>query len=161
MTTHGPLLDLYRTLDKSATLQDGERGEVLRDLHARAAEIKRDAQRLIDAIEAAAFDHIVATQQDIQLSETARWTIGKDKKVKSIDDTAILHAILHATQGDVERLTTGANGVLGSQPWKPATVKQIIGEEEFNRLFKTEYSEQLRLKVIDDNSMMSRRYAKD
>ena len=153
MTTHGPLLDLYRTLDKSATLQDSERSEVLRDLHTRAAEIKRDAQRLIDAIEAAAFDHIVATGTDIQLSETARWTIGKDKKVKSLDDTAILHAILEATQGDVERLTTGANGVLGSQPWKPATVKQIIGAERFEELFRTEYSEQLRLKVVDEHAI--------
>ena len=153
MTTHGPLIDLHRTLDRVTDLREGERSEVLRDLHARAAEIKRDAQRLIDAIEAAAFDHIVATGQDIQLSETARWTIGKDKKVKSLDDTAILHAILEATQGDVARLTTGANGVLGSQPWKPATVKQIIGAEAFERLFKTEYSEQLRLKVVDEHAI--------
>jgi len=43
--------------------------------------------------------------------------------------------------------------VLGSQPWKPATVKSIIGTEAFERLFKTTYDETLKLKVIDDTHL--------
>jgi len=151
--THGHLIDLNRQLLDIPRLPDEARGERLRELHEQATSWMLQCKNLLTTIEAAAFEHISATRQDIPLGPDRRWTIGKDKKTKSLDDTAILHAILEATQGDVGRLTTGPEGVLGSQPWKPATVKGIIGTEAFERLFKTTYDETLKLKVIDDTHL--------
>jgi len=151
--THGHLIDLNRQLLDVPRLPDEVRGERLRELHEQATSWMLQCKNLLTTIEAAAFEHISTTHEDIQLGPDRRWTIGKDKKTKSLDDTAILHAILEATQGDVGRLTTGPDGVLGSQPWKPATVKSIIGTEAFERLFKTTYDETLKLKVIDDTHL--------
>ena len=151
--THGHLIDLNRQLLDVPRLPDEVRGERLRELHEQATSWMLQCKNLLTTIEAAAFEHISTTREDIPLGPDRRWTIGKDKKTKSLDDTAILHAILEATQGDVARLTTGPDGVLGSQPWKPATVKGIIGTEAFERLFKTTYDETLKLKVIDDTHL--------
>ena len=151
--THGHLIDINRQLLDVPKLPDEARGERLRELHEQATSWMLQCKNLLTTIEAAAFEHISATHEDIPLGPDRRWTIGKDKKTRSLDDTAILHAILEATQGDVGRLTTGPDGVLGSQPWKPATVKSIIGTEAFERLFKTTYDETLKLKVIDDTHL--------
>ena len=57
---------------------------------------------------------------------------------KSIDDQEILMAILEAGNGNMELLTTGAGGMLGSQPWKSGAVRALIGDAKFNKLFTTE-----------------------
>ncbi len=57
---------------------------------------------------------------------------------KSIDDQEILMAILEAGNGNMEMLTTGAGGMLGSQPWKSGAVRALIGDAKFNKLFTTE-----------------------
>ena len=112
-------------------------GEQLRELHgaAKAAQVRLRA--LITLIELSCIEHIEATGKDIELEDGKRWYIGNDKRVKAIDDTMILQAILEASGGDVMKLTTGEFGVLASSPWKNGAVKNLIGQAKFDQLFTT------------------------
>lgn len=118
-------------------------GDQLRVLHSTAKSHAAKLRELIAAIEAAAIEHIEATGEDIALEDGKRWYIGVKKKVAPIDDTAIAHAILKATEGDVGRFTTGADGVLCANPWKQGAVKSIVGVETFATLFTTTIEKEL------------------
>ncbi len=109
----------------------------LRELHSTVRSHLAQLRELLVQVELAAIEHIEATGEDIELNDGKRWYVGSEKKVKGKDDTAILHAILRAVEGDVERLTTGADGVLASSPWKHGAVKALLGQEQFDTLFET------------------------
>ncbi len=109
----------------------------LRELHSAVRSQIGKMRELLAQVEAAAIEHIEATGEDIDLGDGKRWYVGSEKKIKSKDDSAILHAILQAVEGDVGRLTTGADGVLASSPWKHGAVRNLIGQEQFDALFET------------------------
>ena len=117
--------------------------ELLREVmsHAKSqASVLRDLTR---HIEQAIIEHIETTGLDIELLDGKRWYVGKDKIIKSNDDTAVMHAVLDATGGDVAKFTTGADGVLASSPWKFGAVKTLLGEDRFATLFTTTYKTSL------------------
>ncbi len=109
----------------------------LRELHSSVRCHLAQLRELLKQVEEVAIEHIEATGEDIDLGDGKRWYVGSEKKVRGKDDTAILHAILAAVEGDVGRLTTGADGVLASSPWKHGAVKSLIGQEQFDALFET------------------------
>lgn len=148
-TSHGYLVDAEHTLARIGSLPESGRPEALLRIHRQVAEIKRQAQAMIGMIEAAVKDHILTTGVDIEIDENSRWYVAPKKTTKSIDDSAIAHAVLKAAEGDLGKFTTGPDGVLCSQPWKAATVRKLIGEDAFDQLFKTEVTTELVLKVFD------------
>lgn len=72
---------------------------------------------------------------DIIISDTERLYVGTNRTTKSIDDQGILMAVLESANGNLELITTGAGGVLASQPWKYGAVKALIGESKCHGLF--------------------------
>lgn len=118
-------------------------GDGLRALHSHAKACGARLREIVAAIEAAAIEHIQATGNDIELEDGKRWYVATKKKVTARDDSDVLRAVLWATGGDVARLTTGADGVLASSPWKQGTIKSIVGAEKFEALFATTYETDL------------------
>jgi len=98
----------------------------------------RQARELMAGVDAAIIDYMTLNQCDLQISETERLYVGTTRVTKSVDDQEILMAILEAGNGNMELLTTGAGGMLGSQPWKSGAVRALIGDATFNKLFVTE-----------------------
>ena len=98
----------------------------------------RQARELMAGVDAALIDYMTLNQCDLQISDTERLYVGTTRVTKSIDDQEILMAILEAGNGNMELLTTGAGGMLGSQPWKPGAVRALLGDAKFNKLFTTE-----------------------
>ena len=147
--SHGYFIDAEHTLARIGSMPESGRPEALLRIHKQVGEIKRQAQAIIGMIEAAAKEHILATGKDIEIDENSRWYVAPKKTTKSIDDSAIAHAVLKAADGDIGKFTTGPDGVLCSQPWKPATVRKLIGEALYEELFRTEMGTELVLKVHD------------
>ncbi len=98
----------------------------------------RQARELMASVDAALIDYMGLNQCDLQISDPERLYVGTTRVTKSIDDQEILMAILEAGNGNMELLTTGAGGMLGSQPWKSGAVRALIGDVKFNKLFTTE-----------------------
>ena len=98
----------------------------------------RTARELMAAVDAMLIDYMTLNQCDLEISETERLYVGNTRVTKSIDDQEILMAILEAGNGNMELLTTGAGGMLGSQPWKPGAVRELIGDAKFRKCFTTE-----------------------
>ena len=109
----------------------------LRELHGAAKAAQARLRELITLIELSCIEHIETTGHDIELVDGKRWYVGTEKKIKAIDDTMILQAVLESSGGDVMKLTTGEFGVLCSSPWKNGAVKQLIGQAKFDQLFLT------------------------
>ena len=109
--------------------------EQLRELHGAAKAAQARLRELVQLIELSCIEHIETTGHDIELNDGKRWYVGSEKKIKAIDDTMILQAVLESSGGDVMKLTTGEFGVLTSSPWKNGAVKKLIGEAKFNELF--------------------------
>ena len=148
--SHGYLLDAERQLARLGDITEAARPEALLRLHRQCTEIRKQATTMIGLIEGAIKEHIITTNTDVQIDENMRWYVAPERKVKSIDDDAVAHAVLKAAAGDLGKFTTGPDGVLKSQPWKPATVRKLIGEETYEQLFRTEYGTELVLKVHDN-----------
>ena len=104
----------------------------------RAIVALRTAREMMADVDAALIDYMNLNQCDLQISDTERLYVGTTRVTKSIDDQEILMAILEAGNGNMELLTTGAGGMLGSQPWKSGAVRTLIGDAKFNKLFTTE-----------------------
>lgn len=147
--SHGYLLDAERQLARLGDIAEAARPEALLRLHRQCTEIRKQATTMIGLIEGAIKEHIITTNSDVQIDENMRWYVAPERKVKSIDDDAVAHAVLKAAQGDLSKFTTGPDGVLKSQPWKPATVRKLIGDDEYERLFRTDIGTSLVLKVHD------------
>ena len=148
-TKHGHLIDAEQQLARLNELADEAKPEALLRLHRHCTEIRKQATTMVALIEGAIREHIMTTGQDIQIDENTRWYVGNERVVKSIDDDAVAHAVLKAADGDIGKFTTGPDGVLKSQPWKPATVRKLIGDDEYERLFRTDIGTSLVLKVHD------------
>ena len=147
--SHGYLIDAEKQLARLGDIAEAARPEALLRLHRQCTEIRKQATTMIGLIEGAIKEHIITTGSDIQIDEHMRWYVAPERKVKSIDDDAVAHAVLKAADGDFSKFTTGPDGVLKSQPWKPATVRKLIGEETYEQLFRTEMGTELVLKVHD------------
>ena len=104
----------------------------------RAIVALRQARELMADVDAALIDYMGLNQCDLQISDTERLYVGNTRVTKSIDDQEILMAILEAGNGNMELLTTGAGGMLASQPWKPGAVRELIGDAKFRKCFTTE-----------------------
>ena len=92
----------------------------------------------LKAYKTAIIDYMTLNQCDLEISDTERLYVGTTRVTKSIDDQEILMAILEAGNGNMELLTTGSGGMLGSQPWKPGAVRALIGDAKFAQCFTTE-----------------------
>lgn len=147
--SHDYLIDAEKQLARLGEIAIEAKPEALLRLHRQCTEIRRQATTMIGLIEGAIKEHIVTTGSDIQIDEHMRWYVAPERKVKSIDDDAVAHAVLKAADGDLGKFTTGPDGVLKSQPWKPATVRKLIGEALYEELFRTETGTELVLKVHD------------
>jgi len=104
----------------------------------RAIVALRQARELMADVDAALIDYMNLNQCDLQISDTERLYVGSTRVTKSIDDQEILMAILEAGNGNMELLTTGSGGMLGSQPWKSGAVRALIGDAKFYKCFTIE-----------------------
>jgi hypothetical protein len=109
----------------------------LREIYSHAKATAANLRLLIGLIEESIIEHMDTTGEDIELEDGKRWYIGTERKTKAIDDSAVLLAIVQASQGDISKLTTGKDGVLAANPWKNAAVRSLIGEDKFCELFTT------------------------
>lgn len=109
----------------------------LREVYSQAKATAANLRLLIGLIEESIIEHMDTTGEDIELEDGKRWYIGTERKTKAIDDSAVLLAIVQASQGDIAKLTTGKDGVLAANPWKNAAVRSLIGEDKFCELFIT------------------------
>lgn len=145
-------------------IDDLNSGVALRDLHGAIRALQARLKGIQLEIEAALVEHITATGNDVDIGEGKRWYLGSTKTIKSRDDLAVLRAVLEAAGGDIEKLTTGANGILAASPWKFGAAKDLLGVEKFEALFATTYAVSLEtgkvlktLKVGDDTFAKVRR----
>ena len=81
---------------------------------------------------------------DIAVDADERLYVGKTVVHKSIDDQAILMAVLEVGNGNLELLTTGEGGMLASQPWKHGALTKLLGKERVNALFETSWRQDIK-----------------
>ena len=129
---------ISKLLDVIGAERSEDNDRALLRVRDRAIVSLRMARELMASVDAALIDYMNLNQCDLQISDTERLYIGSTRVTKSIDDQEILMAILEAGNGDMELLTTGAGGMLGSQPWKAGAVRALIGDEKFAQCFTTE-----------------------
>ena len=129
---------ISKLLDLIGAERSEDNDRALLRVRDRAIVSLRMARELMASVDAAIIDYMTLNQCDLQISDTERLYVGTTRVTKSIDDQEILMAILEAGNGDMELLTTGAGGKLGSQPWKPGAVRALIGDAKFNKCFTTE-----------------------
>jgi hypothetical protein len=105
-------------------------------------------QRFLECLHA----HGADGQPDEIMVGTIRYYEGATKRVTPNDTPAILDAILNSAQGDCGKLA----GCLARNPFKQATVRELIGDEKHAELFTTDYVPDLKtgkprrgLKVVD------------
>ncbi len=123
----------------------------------------RQARELQALVEARIIEYMQLNECDIAISDEERLYVGTTKVTKSVDDQGILMAVLEAGKGNLGLLTTGAGGVLASQPWKHGAVTELIGQEKADDLFRTTVKLDLKtglpvrsLKVSDSRFYKSR-----
>ena len=159
--------DMHHLARDIASIVPGSTGAgiALRELHELAVVVKQQAADTLKQIEAALVEHIEATGEQIPCGLGRYWYVGTKTKVTCKDDQAVVAAVLDARGGDMSILASGENGVLGSSPWKHGAVKALLGPEEFERLFTTEYLVDLKdgaakgvraLKVADERYSAAR-----
>ena len=132
------LQTISKLLNVIGAERSDENDRALLRVRDRAIVALRQARELMADVDAAIIDYMTLNQCDLEISETERLYVGSTRVTKSIDDQEILMAILEAGNGNMELLTTGAGGMLGSQPWKPGAVRELIGDEKFAQCFTTE-----------------------
>lgn len=129
---------IAKLLDVIGAERSEDNDRALLRVRDRAIVSMRMARELMASVDAAIIDYMTLNQCDLQISDTERLYVGTTRVTKSIDDQEILMAILEAGNGNMELLTTGSGGMLGSQPWKSGAVRTLIGDAKFNKLFTTE-----------------------
>ena len=129
---------ISKLLDVIGAERSEDNDRALLRVRDRAIVSMRIARELMASVDAALIDYMNLNQCDLQISETERLYVGSTRVTKSIDDQEILMAILEAGNGDMELLTTGSGGMLGSQPWKHGAVRALIGDAKFAQCFTTE-----------------------
>ncbi len=128
----------------------------LRDL---VSHFQRRLREIAEETEAALLERIDA-EGDIVLSEDERLYVGTTKVTRCIDDQGVLMAILEAGNGNLELLTTGAGGLLASQPWKHGAVRKLIGDVRSNALFVEEVRRDVKTgKPLRSVKLHDKRYA--
>ena len=98
----------------------------------------RTVKQLQAELEQAMVEHI-DEHGDIAIDADERLYVGKTMVHKSIDDQAILMAVLEVGNGNLELLTTGEGGMLASQPWKHGALTKLLGKERVAALFETSW----------------------
>ena len=116
---------ISKLLDLIGAERSEDNDRALLRVRDRAIVALRTAREMMADVDAAIIDYM-------------RLYVGSTRVTKSIDDQEILMAILEAGNGNMELLTTGAGGMLGSQPWKSGAVRALIGDAKFNKCFTTE-----------------------
>jgi hypothetical protein len=129
---------ISKLLDLIGAERSEDNDRALLRVRDRAIVALRTAREMMADVDAAIIDYMTLNQCDLQISDTERLYVGTTRVTKSIDDQEILMAILEAGNGNMELLTTGSGGMLGSQPWKSGAVRALIGDAKFNKLFVTE-----------------------
>lgn len=129
---------ISKLLDLIGAERSEDNDRALLRVRDRAIVALRTAREMMADVDAAIIDYMTLNQCDLEISDTERLYVGSTRVTKSIDDQEILMAILEAGNGDMELLTTGSGGMLGSQPWKPGAVRALIGDAKFNKCFTTE-----------------------
>ena len=129
---------ISKLLDLIGAERSDENDRALLRVRDRAIVALRQARELMADVDAALIDYMNLNQCDLEISDTERLYVGTTRVTKSVDDQEILMAILEAGNGNMELLTTGAGGMLGSQPWKPGAVRALIGDAKFAQCFTTE-----------------------
>ena len=84
---------------------------------------------------------------DIELGNDNRLYVGNVKITKAKSDREVFDFVLASNAGDYEVFQSGEKGVLVAQPWKTGAVKEIIGAENFDNLFDTEYQKDIKTGV--------------
>ena len=129
---------ISKLLDVIGAERSEDNDRALLRVRDRAIVSLRMARELMASVDAALIDYMTLNQCDLEISDTERLYVGSTRVTKSVDDQEILMAILEAGNGDMELLTTGSGGMLGSQPWKPGAVRALIGDAKFAQCFTTE-----------------------
>ena len=129
---------IAKLLDVIGAERSEDNDRALLRVRDRAIVALRTAREMMADVDAAIIDYMTLNQCDLEISDTERLYVGSTRVTKSVDDQEILMAILEAGNGNMELLTTGSGGMLGSQPWKPGAVRALIGDEKFNKCFTTE-----------------------
>ena len=129
---------IAKLLDVIGAERSEENDRALLRVRDRAIVSMRIARELMASVDAALIDYMTLNQCDLEISDTERLYVGSTRVTKSIDDQEILMAILEAGNGNMELLTTGSGGMLGSQPWKSGAVRALIGDAKFAQCFTTE-----------------------
>ena len=129
---------ISKLLDLIGAERSEDNDRALLRVRDRAIVALRQARELVADVDEALIDYMGLNQCDLQISDTERLYVGTTRVTKSIDDQEILMAILEAGNGNMELLTTGSGGMLGSQPWKSGAVRALIGDAKFAQCFTTE-----------------------
>ena len=129
---------IAKLLDVIGAERSEENDRALLRVRDRAIVALRTAREMMADVDAAIIDYMTLNQCDLEISDTERLYVGSTRVTKSVDDQEILMAILEAGNGNMELLTTGSGGMLGSQPWKPGAVRALIGDAKFAQCFTTE-----------------------
>ena len=129
---------ISKLLDLIGAERSEDNDRALLRVRDRAIVSMRIARELMASVDAALIDYMTLNQCDLQISDTERLYVGTTRVTKSVDDQEIVMAILEAGNGNMELLTTGSDGMLGSQPWKHGAVRALIGDAKFAQCFTTE-----------------------
>lgn len=98
----------------------------------RVENAKAAARELGQLLEGAIIEWIEANG-DLTIGDQ-RYYVGTERKVTCTDNAGTMDAVLFAGGGEEAALLE----CLSSQPWKHGAVRGLIGDDDFNRLFKTE-----------------------
>ncbi len=81
---------------------------------------------------------------DIEIGDGKRLYVGTTKTNKAVDDGVVFDMVLELAQGDLSIFKSGENGVLVSNPWKSGAVRQLVGDQLFNKAFRVETAKDLK-----------------
>jgi len=101
-------------------------------LLSRAKEIRRTLEQFAVAW--------ITQNGPIEFGDT-KYTVGDEKVVKCVDIPGCARRVLEACGGDLDRMCA----YLASSPFKYGSVRSLIGDDAFARVFSTEY----RPKLVD------------
>lgn len=131
--------DLRLAIDRLREDADTAPAEVFR-LQAEVDRLKREARELAQAFEASFLEWLKARPGGEFTDGLVRYYVDVDKRTRCTDKQAAVEAILVNSGGDVAAIAA----LLSSDPFKAASVRNLIGAKAFDGAFTVEFKEEIR-----------------
>jgi hypothetical protein len=113
--------------------------EVIAEVMDRVDAFGRRARQVKDALESAMIEHITATGNDVTIGDR-RYYVGVDRSTKCVSNEECTDSVFSAVGWDVKQFAA----CLAANAFKASSVRSVLPEGEYLRLFETTEKPELR-----------------